>query len=572
MKKKNRSPIYRKSKFIDGIDVKNIHCYSYEEVLEAEGKNHNPEIQFAIFKALKGNVIKGNYFEKEAKKEYLENKETHDKKIRALYENWIKDDPKEKYSHVKNWYLLYEIKCKIKRRVGEIWLKKAFEQNYPDAIFTVAEGKCQKIGEHEKINNMEEVVALFEKAFAFGSKRAAEYLIPIYLTGKFGFPQNKTRGYEILSFFENNKNYHVSWKEEKDFCLIKKVDKILENNNALCNIMVELYDKMAVIKEKIDSLIKQGKSYYKGYKLIGNIELFLDEPISIEEMESYDNAICDWQLVFEDKKPIPNKVDALDFFQNYNSNDLGYPQQYICRATKDFIYPKKKKTNRHCNFIPLEVFEKVNPDDFGSIIYLELSKYPLPKKILEDISIKEKDAFRNVHHRKSLKREYFWFEKKKILKIAKKMLEFEFSINSVGEKIKEDLKNLSENGYLFFKNYYYEQNLHYNFHHPFGIITKKDAIQAELFSFMMNVGSLSMGTKDSWDGDIYSDSWIEGFWEKPFINHHLCYLNHSLWDHCDLGEKDILKMRLKDFAPHLEIEFVNFDVDENQEDEENDDL
>lgn len=38
MKKKNRSPINRKPKFIDGIDVKNIHCYSYEEMLEAEGK------------------------------------------------------------------------------------------------------------------------------------------------------------------------------------------------------------------------------------------------------------------------------------------------------------------------------------------------------------------------------------------------------------------------------------------------------------------------------------------------------------------------------------------------------
>jgi len=564
MKKKNRSPINRKPKFIDGIDVKNIHCYSYEEMLEAEEKNHNPEIQFAIFKALKGYVIKGNYFEKEAKKEYVKNKETHDEKIRALYENWLKDDPKKKYSHVKNWYFLYEIKCKIIRRVGEIWLKKAFEQNYPDAIFTVAEGKCQKIGEHEKINNMEEVVALFEKAFAFGSEKAAEQLIPIYLTGKFGFPQNKTRGYEILSFFENNKNYHVSWKEEKDFCLIRKIDKILENNNTLCNIMVELYEKMTVIKEQIDSLIKQGKTYYKGYKLIGNIDFFLEEPISIEEKETYDRATCDWQLIFEDGKPIPEKVDALDFFKNYNSKDLDYPNQYICRATKDFIYPKKKKTNGDCNFIPLEIFEKAKAEDFLSFIYLEISKYPLPEKILKHISEKEQDDFRNLSC-KDYKRHYFWFEKKKILKIAKKMLKFEFSINSVGEKIKEDLKNLSKNGYLFFKNYYYEQNLHYNFHHPLGIITKKDAMKAEVFSFMMNVGSLSMGTNESWNKETLSDTWIEGFKEKPFINYHLCYLNHCLWDHCHLSAKEILKMRLKDFAPHFEIEFVNYDVDEIEE-------
>jgi hypothetical protein len=41
MKKKNRSPLYCKPKIIDGIDVKNIHCYSYREMLEAEIKNHN---------------------------------------------------------------------------------------------------------------------------------------------------------------------------------------------------------------------------------------------------------------------------------------------------------------------------------------------------------------------------------------------------------------------------------------------------------------------------------------------------------------------------------------------------
>ncbi len=189
MKKKNRSPIYRKPKFIDGIDVKNIHCYSYEEMLEAEEKNHNPEIQFAIFKALKSNVIKGNYFEKEAKKEYMKNKETHDEKIGALYENWLKDDPKKKYSHVKNWYYLYEIKCKIIRRVGEIWLKKAFEQNYPDAIFTVAKRKVEKIQDDEKLDIIDDGIALLEKALSLGSKRAAEYLIPIYLTGKYGFPK-----------------------------------------------------------------------------------------------------------------------------------------------------------------------------------------------------------------------------------------------------------------------------------------------------------------------------------------------------------------------------------------------
>ncbi len=347
---------------------------------------------------------------------------------------------------------------------------------------------------------------------------------------------------------------------------LKYGDKILLNNNALCNMMEELYEKMSIIKEEIDLLIKQGKNYYKGYKLIGNIELCLDDLISIEGVDRYDNAICDWQLIFEDKKPIPNKVDALDFFKNYNTRDLGYPQQYICRATKDFIYPKKKKINRHCNFIPLEVFEKATPDDFCSIIYLELSKYPLPKKILENISKEEQDDFKDLHHGKNLKRKYFWFEKKKILKIAKKMLEYEFYINSVGEKIKEDLKHLSENSYSFFKNHYFIQKLHYNFHHPFGIVTKKDAMQSELFSFMMDIGGLSMGANESWRGETLSDTWLEGFWEKPFINYHLCYLNHSLWDHCYLGSKDILKMRLKDFAPHLEIEFVNFDVDEIQDD------
>ena len=67
---KNPSPIFQKPKFIDGIDVKNIHCYTYEEMLQAEEKNHNSEIQFAIFNYLVKNYWKEKYFLKETKKEY----------------------------------------------------------------------------------------------------------------------------------------------------------------------------------------------------------------------------------------------------------------------------------------------------------------------------------------------------------------------------------------------------------------------------------------------------------------------------------------------------------------------
>mgnify|MGYP003548928570 FL=1 len=74
MKKKNRSPIYQKPKFIDGIDVKNIHCYSYEEMLEAEEKNHNPEIQFEMYKSFTANFWSYEFFQKKANIAYKNNK------------------------------------------------------------------------------------------------------------------------------------------------------------------------------------------------------------------------------------------------------------------------------------------------------------------------------------------------------------------------------------------------------------------------------------------------------------------------------------------------------------------
>ena len=106
MKKKNRSPIYRKPKFIDGIDVINIHCYSYDEMLEAEGKNHNPEIQFAMYKCFTNNFWRYDFFLKKAKIAYKNNKAFYDKKIQKEYEEYLKEDDSIKYSFTKRKVIL----------------------------------------------------------------------------------------------------------------------------------------------------------------------------------------------------------------------------------------------------------------------------------------------------------------------------------------------------------------------------------------------------------------------------------------------------------------------------------
>ena len=86
--KKNHSPIFQKPKFIDGIDVKNIHCYTYKEMLQAEEKNHNSEIQFAIFNYLVKNYWKEKYFLKEAKKEYYNQRKTYEFGIKQKYQEY----------------------------------------------------------------------------------------------------------------------------------------------------------------------------------------------------------------------------------------------------------------------------------------------------------------------------------------------------------------------------------------------------------------------------------------------------------------------------------------------------
>jgi hypothetical protein len=55
--------------------------------------------------------------------------------------------------------------------------------------------------------------------------------------------------------------------------------------------------------------------------------------------------------------------------------------------------------------------------------------------------------YKNYYEGKNLRRKLFWFEKNKILKIARKMLDYEFEINSTGKKIKSELELFTKNNF-----------------------------------------------------------------------------------------------------------------------------
>ena len=552
MKKKNRSPLYCKPKIIDGIDVKNIHCYSYREMLEVEIKNHNAEIQYAIYDCLRSSRG-GEKFKLDALKEFSKNKKFHEAKIQERYQALEREDNDVNFSYVKKRYI-DGIAQDISIGKAEQWLEKAAAQNNPDALFVIANRELEKFKEG-KIIDANYVTDNFERALAFGSLKAAEFLIPVYLTGKDGLPKREVRAKIIIKCF-NTPKYKFYLSKDNSYCNIEEIDNVLINNNALCKRMVELFDQMALIKEHLDKMIKEGKTYYKGYKLRGSISFCYEDKTKPEDDDTrYYEADSDWKLVFEDGKPLPNKIDALALWKNNNFGELNYPQRFICKVTHDFIYPKNKNLDR-CNFIPLELFEKAKPEDFYHKISLEITKFPLPEKQLNKNS-SDYLHYREYYEPKYFRRKFFWFEKKKILKIARAMLDYEISINETFEKMQSDFKSLAEKGIEIFGKYECsDPTLNYKFSHPFGIITKKDAMRSLYVHNMMMVSCSTLGHNADEKKENYSDVWLEFFWEKPYSAYHLGFLNHSLWDHCNLGASEILKMKLKNFSPCYSFDWI----------------
>ena len=562
-KRKNlRGPCYKKSCFVDGIDIANLQCFTYEEMLKTENINHNSDIQFAMYSFLSSGVYVLENFIKEAKIEYRKNKKYHDSKIKDEFDKLYKEDCEIKFSSVKKNYI-YNFARNLSKQKAGYWLEKSFLQNNPDAKIVYAFRELSKI-KNDNSGDKNKVISLLEDSLESGLEKSAEILIPLYLTGKNGFGKNEKRANEIIKMFDT-KDYNFHLANDNSYCSINKIDKVLENNNSLCNLMVELHDKMTLLKEQIDSYIKEGKSYYKGYKIIGEIGFYLEDSIKVEGNENYDGATCDWKIIF-DEKSIPNKVNDLDFWKNHNKGDLDYVHRYICRATHDFIYPKNKKIDRNCNFIPFEIFKNANENNFYFTINLVITKYHLPEKQINK-NPEEYLHYKNYYEGKNLRRKLFWFEKNKILKIARKMLDYEFEINSTGKKIKSELELFTKNNFSNSEDLYFDQKLNYKFSHPLGIITKKDAMFSKYVNDMMSIYSYTMGSSDSVKKEVYSDNWLEFFWDKPYCDYHLCYTNHSFWDHCNLGTKDILKMKLNRFSSQFEIEWT-FSNEENEDNEE----
>jgi TPR repeat protein len=214
MKKKNRSPLYCKPKIIDGIDVKNIHCYSYREMLEAEIKNHNAEIQYAIYDCLRSSRG-GEKFKLDGLKEFSKNKKFHEAKIQERYQVMEREDNDVTFSYVKKRYI-DGIAQDISIGKAEQWLEKAAAQNNPDALFVIANRELEKFKEG-KIIDANYVTDNFERALAFGSLKAAEILIPVYLTGKDGLPKREVRAKIIIKCF-NTPKYKFYLSKDNSYC------------------------------------------------------------------------------------------------------------------------------------------------------------------------------------------------------------------------------------------------------------------------------------------------------------------------------------------------------------------
>lgn len=86
-------------------------------------------------------------------------------------------------------------------------------------------------------------------------------------------------------------------------------------NARIYELMFLLYDQMAQIKEQLDLLIKSGKTYYKGYKITGDIGFDVDEEDKIPQVDDYFEAESEWKFVFEYGKKLPSKIKALDLWK-----------------------------------------------------------------------------------------------------------------------------------------------------------------------------------------------------------------------------------------------------------------
>ena len=125
-KRKNlRGPCYKKSCFVDGIDIANLQCFTYEEMLEAEKINNNSDIQFAMYSFLSSGVYVLENYIKEAKIEYRKNKINHDSKIKDEFDKLYKEDCEIKFSSVKKSYI-YNLARNLSKQKAEFWLEKSF--------------------------------------------------------------------------------------------------------------------------------------------------------------------------------------------------------------------------------------------------------------------------------------------------------------------------------------------------------------------------------------------------------------------------------------------------------------
>ena len=331
-----------------------------------------------------------------------------------------------------------------------------------------------------------------------------------------------------------------------------------KNNAKIYYEMFQLYDEIEEIKKQLDLLIKQGKTYYCDYKIIGRIVFSLEESVK-NNGEDFDSAESEWKIETSYGKKLPSKTKALDLWKQhlFEHEEVG-EWNYINRATYDFLFPKVDRNHdlyAHWHKIPFDIFSAAEPNCFERYIQITIGKYKVERDFSRDEEMSETEK---TFGRKEKPFEIFnFFEKRKVLKLARRMLELEVETNHIGDQIEKDFAKLAYEGHKIFSDIDMDRTIHYDFHHAFGRKSKMDMIHTHYVEIMNFMSCMTSGSKDmKLSSETTQNCDPPCFRFEPYRYYHMSWTNHALWDHCGLSNKEILRMNPKKFCSWFDITLI----------------
>lgn len=529
-KRKRCKTKFNEEWIVDGIDVANIWNHTTKEVLAAEAKNHAPEIQYMIGKHLY-NVYQKEFdaLEKKLKKEY--------------------GDDYEKIS---------EIESSIMDPRSLEWYKKAADQNYAPAQY-----QLYLIYDDEDYGN--------DKKLAYDYFRlsldqyyyvAVEDYIRMSRDNELpeDFPKYDEKELIRIVCEKEDGVWNEAYESFEGKDLFKNISKI---NAHLYKMMFAAYDQVWELKTQLDSLIKQGKTYYKNYEIRCGIGLYPEEEYKTKDGKEFEGADCEWELVSTYKKKLPEKMKALSLWENYHFGPFkDLTHDYVCKAMYSFACPKiEKDEGRYVNFkVPMEILDQAKSKDFYLNINLTFGKNKLVKKFTHE----EWEDWRHDNYCKKFHMPSIWrlgfLKPWRILSQAKSLLRIELESADLTEQILKDFNSVYKNSKTMFTNPKVGMSLSYDHKRPFGIKTKGDSLIENEIQIMCGLGGIGSGNLDNHSNQNDIPQWCEPFifMNPPYNKHYMCFANHGIWDHCSLRTDQVLNLKPKNFSWTCEVSFDNY--------------